>query len=157
MLGHWPPTNVLHIANSYRYRACAQHIFAVCRKLLGLLSPYLVCILTQESPEYRIPRAAATYLAVIRPLTNLNSLPRITFQDTDGERFGDRPKLWVTVWVYRQSVRRQCLGKWWVGVARAAPPSTPSLWVWPPIWGIVRVHLVPATHPPNFSPNSCHW
>ena len=26
-----PPTNVLHIASSYRYRACAQHIFAVSR------------------------------------------------------------------------------------------------------------------------------
>ena len=90
------------------------------------------------------------YLAVIRPLTHLNSLPGISFLDTDGERFGDRPKLWVTVWVYRQSVRRQCLGKWWVGGARATPPSTPLGLT--PIWGVVRVHLVPATHPPNFSP-----
>ena len=42
MQGQWPPTNVLHVANSYRYCACAHHIFVVCRKLLGLLSPYFV-------------------------------------------------------------------------------------------------------------------
>ena len=71
-------------------------IFAVCRKTTWSIEPILG-ILTQESREHRIPRAAAMYLAVIRPLTHLNSLPRITFQDTDGERFGDRPKLLVTV------------------------------------------------------------
>ena len=33
------------------------------------------------------------------------------------------------------------------------PPSPPPPYGSdPPIWGIVRVHLVPATHAPNFSP-----
>ena len=33
-----------------------------------------------------------------------------------------------------------------------SPSTTHALWVWPPIWGTVRVHFVPATHPPHFCP-----
>ena len=76
-------TSQIRIATAH-----AHNIFSLC---VGNYLEPILGILTQESREYSTPRAAAMYLAVIRPLTHLNSLPRITFQDTDG--FGDRPKL----------------------------------------------------------------